>query len=108
MINLHDPALQCGPADGRTRANHKFPSEQYRNIGYACLIRPEVKRRRTTLTDPTICCPNCRAEIRLTESLAGPLLADTRREFECKLADKDKEIARRESTLRDQQQAVER
>ena len=28
------------------------------------------------MTDPTITCPNCRHEVRLTESLAAPLLAE--------------------------------
>ena len=34
------------------------------------------------MTEPTIVCPNCKAEIKLTESLAGPLLASTRLQFE--------------------------
>jgi hypothetical protein len=29
------------------------------------------------MTDPTLTCPNCRTEIKLTESLAAPLIADT-------------------------------
>jgi hypothetical protein len=31
------------------------------------------------MTEPTIICPNCKTEIKLTESLAAPLLADRRR-----------------------------
>lgn len=34
------------------------------------------------MTEPTITCPNCKTEIRLTESLAAPLLAATRKHFE--------------------------
>jgi hypothetical protein len=30
------------------------------------------------MTDPTLTCPTCRTEIKLTESLAAPLIADTR------------------------------
>jgi len=30
------------------------------------------------MTEPTIICPNCRTEIKLTESLAAPLLEATR------------------------------
>lgn len=41
------------------------------------------------MTEPTITCPNCRTEIKLTESLAGPLVEQTRREFAQQLAAKD-------------------
>jgi hypothetical protein len=37
------------------------------------------------MTEPTIVCPKCSNEIRLTESLAAPLIAATRREFEQRL-----------------------
>lgn len=30
------------------------------------------------MTEPTIVCPNCQTEIRLTESLAAPLIAASR------------------------------
>ena len=30
------------------------------------------------MTEPTIICPNCETEIKLTESLAAPLIASTR------------------------------
>ena len=29
------------------------------------------------MTEPTIICPNCKTEIKLTESLAAPLIAAT-------------------------------
>lgn len=45
------------------------------------------------MTDPTITCPNCKTEIKLTESLAAPLLESTRRQFEKQIADKDSELA---------------
>lgn len=34
------------------------------------------------MTEPTIVCPNCKIEIRLTELLAAPLIAATRKQFE--------------------------
>jgi len=37
------------------------------------------------MTEPTIVCPKCSNEIRLTESLAAPLIAATRLEFERRL-----------------------
>jgi hypothetical protein len=56
-------------------------------------------RRKTILTEPTISCPNCKTDIRLTESLAAPLIAETRRRFEQQLAAKDQDIAQREAAV---------
>lgn len=39
-------------------------------------------------------CPHCQKEIKLTESLAAPLVAATRQQFEARLAQKDAEVAR--------------
>ena len=33
------------------------------------------------MTEPTITCPHCKTEIKLTESLAAPLIESTRRQF---------------------------
>ena len=44
------------------------------------------------MTEPMITCPNCKTEIKLTESLAAPLIELTRREFEQRLAQKDTDI----------------
>lgn len=60
------------------------------------------------MTDPTITCPNCGTAIKLTESLAAPLIASTRQLFEKKIADKDAEVAKRESAIKDQQAAIEK
>jgi hypothetical protein len=38
------------------------------------------------MNDPTITCPNCKTEIRLTESLAAPLIESTRRQYEKRIA----------------------
>ena len=58
------------------------------------------------MTEPTIICPNCETEIHLTESLAAPLLAATRRQFEQQLAEKDDNIAKREQGLRDNEKRL--
>jgi len=58
------------------------------------------------MTEPTIICPNCRAEIKLTESLAAPLIASTRLQFERQLAQKDSDIAQREQAMRDKEKAL--
>lgn len=58
------------------------------------------------MTDPTITCPNCRTEIKLTESLAAPLIESTRLQYEKKIADKDADVAKREAAIKDQQAAI--
>lgn len=59
------------------------------------------------MTEPTIICPNCKTEIRLTESLAAPLIAATRKQFELQLSQKDEEIAKREQGIRDKEKQVD-
>ena len=58
------------------------------------------------MTEPTITCPNCKTEIKLTESLAAPLIESTRREYEARLAKKDADFAKREAFLREQEEAL--
>jgi hypothetical protein len=58
------------------------------------------------MTEPTITCPNCKTEIRLTESLAAPLIAATRQQFERQLAQKDEDIAKREQGIRDKEKQI--
>lgn len=45
------------------------------------------------MAEPTITCPYCHREIRLTESLAAPLIEATRRDYEERLAGKDAEVS---------------
>jgi hypothetical protein len=52
------------------------------------------------MNEPVIQCPTCRTEIKLTESLAAPLIAQSRRQFEQTLAAKDAEVAKREAALK--------
>ena len=47
------------------------------------------------MNQPTITCPHCEAEVTLTESLADPLIRATRK----KIAEKEAEVARRESAI---------
>lgn len=60
------------------------------------------------MAELTIICPNCKAEIPLTESLAAPLLEKTRRDFERKLSEKDTKIAERENDLRGREEALKK
>ncbi|SJM92781.1 DUF2130 domain-containing protein [Crenothrix polyspora] len=58
------------------------------------------------MTEATIICTKCGTENRLTESLAAPLLAATRKQFEQQLQQKDQDIAQREQAVRDQQKQL--
>lgn len=51
------------------------------------------------MTDPRITCPHCSTEIKLTESLAAPLLAKTQAEFEKRLKDQQAQFASRADEL---------
>lgn len=55
------------------------------------------------MSDATVVCPNCQTEIKLTESLAAPLLESTKKSYEQKLAEAEGRIQQRESSLREQQ-----
>lgn len=58
------------------------------------------KRECAIMIDPTITCPNCKTEIKLTESLAAPLIESTRLQFEQQIAEKETGIAKREAAIR--------
>ena len=58
------------------------------------------------MTEPTITCPSCKSEIKLTESLAAPLIAATRAQFEQQLAQKETDIAKREQAMREKEKQL--
>ncbi|WKZ18943.1 MAG: DUF2130 domain-containing protein [Candidatus Jettenia sp. CY-1] len=58
------------------------------------------------MTEPMITCPKCVIEIKLTESLAAPMIESTRREYEQRLVQKDADIAKRELLLHKQEEAL--
>jgi hypothetical protein len=60
------------------------------------------------MNDPQIICPNCSREIKLTESLAAPLIAATRQQFQKQLAAKDEDIAKKVEALLAQQEQLAR
>ncbi|QDS97042.1 DUF2130 domain-containing protein [Adhaeretor mobilis] len=60
------------------------------------------------MSEPTITCPTCKSEIKLTESLAAPLLESTRQQFQEQLADKDRQVAARETSLKKQQDELQK
>lgn len=58
------------------------------------------------MTEPIIICPNCKTEIKLTESLAAPLIESTRQQYEQRIAEKESEVSRREAAIREQQATI--
>ena len=58
------------------------------------------------MSEPTIICPFCKNEIKLTESLAAPLLESTRRDYEKRLAQKDADVVKREAAIREREEVI--
>src|SRR5450755_477354 len=58
------------------------------------------------MAEPTIICPKCKNEIKLTESLAAPLIESTRHDYEQRLAQKDLDVAGREKSIREREEAL--
>ena len=58
------------------------------------------------MTEPMITCPKCQTEIKLTESLAAPIVESARREYEQRLAQKDADVAKRETALREREKEI--
>ena len=56
-------------------------------------------QRTPLVTDPQITCTKCGNEIKLTESLAAPLIVAARKQFEAQLAAKEVDFSRREEQL---------
>ncbi len=59
------------------------------------------------MNEPTITCPHCTNEIKLTESLAAPLIRATQLEYEAKILQKEVDVSQREAALRDRQKVLE-
>jgi hypothetical protein len=92
---------QCHRRPGDHSPQREFPTGASSTIGDS---RPDSETR--TMTEPTLTCPNCRTQIKLTESLAAPLIEDTRKRFEDQLARKEAEVAGREAAIREQQAQI--
>jgi hypothetical protein len=60
------------------------------------------------MAEPTVVCPQCKSEIKLTESLAAPLLESIRRDYEQRLRQKDADMAKREKALHEHEAALQK
>ncbi|OHB72617.1 MAG: hypothetical protein A2W17_02325 [Planctomycetes bacterium RBG_16_41_13] len=58
------------------------------------------------MTEPMITCPKCQTAIKLTESLAAPIVESARREYEQRLAQKDADVAKRETSLCEREKEI--
>lgn len=60
------------------------------------------------MSEPTIACPHCKHEIKLTESLAAPLIETTRQQYEQRLAAQAEAIQQREATIQREKAALQK
>ena len=59
------------------------------------------------MSETLITCPHCKTEFPLTESLAAPLVASTRRQYEEKLAQKESDVSKREAALAKERETLD-
>lgn len=60
------------------------------------------------MVEPTLICPHCKTEIKLTESLAAPIVDATRARYEKQIADKDAELRKERETVKAEGERLER
>src|SRR5512142_287905 len=60
------------------------------------------------MAEPTVVCPQCKTEIKLTESLAAPLLESVRHDYEQRLRQKETDMAKREHLLAERAESLEK
>ena len=60
------------------------------------------------MAEPTVVCPPCKSEIKLTESLAAPLLESNRRNYEQRLSQKDADMVKREKSLHERETILQK
>jgi len=69
---------------------------------------PRLAQEKHAMSEPTIRCPKCNTDIKLTEGLAAPLIAATREQYEKQLSTTNAEMARREAALLEQSAKLKR
>src|SRR5215475_13725572 len=60
------------------------------------------------MVEPTVVCPQWKIQIKLTESLAAPLIESVRNDYERRLTQKDADIAKREETLHQREATLQK
>jgi hypothetical protein len=98
------------------RLPSRFPLRSATAKGTAATLSPAANPdtldnnndKETRVTEPQIVCPNCHTDIKLTESLAAPLIAENRKQFEQQLAAREADFGRREAQLKKTQDDLAR
>jgi hypothetical protein len=60
------------------------------------------------MAEPTVICPQCKSEVKLTESLAAPLLESVRKQYEQRLTQKDADMAKREQLIQQREATLQK
>lgn len=60
------------------------------------------------MADPTIICPNCSYEIKLTEAISAPIVERLRKQFEADARQQSEDLARRERAIAQQAAGIEK
>ena len=55
------------------------------------------------MAEPTITCPSCSKEIKLTESLAAPLIQEMREKYQSQIEEKENDIEKKEKAIRERE-----
>lgn len=58
------------------------------------------------MSEPTIECPKCKAEIKLTETLAAPIIETARQQIETEARQRDEQLRQREAALADEKKQL--
>lgn len=99
--NESQPALRWGlPRKTHSPATISTPDSSRSTVQ---ATNGEPSRRSEAVAEPQIVCPNCSTEIKLTQTLAAPLIAETRKRFEEQLAAKENDFQEREALLKAEQ-----
>ncbi len=72
------------------------------------VIRSVAFHWKNNMAEPTITCPKCGAEIKLTDSLAAPLVEAVKRDYESRLSEKDAEVLAREKAVKEREHALQK
>ena len=58
------------------------------------------------MAEPTITCPSCSKEIKLTESLAAPLIQEMREKYQSQIEEKENDIEKKEKAIRKREEKI--
>jgi hypothetical protein len=71
-----------------------------------CLKEKEEEKEK--MSEPTLTCPKCGTEIKITESLAAPMVAAVEEKYQAQLAQKDDDLKKKEDAVQESWTQLER